>query len=94
MGWQSHKYYCMAKNRELGADVWYAVQTEINVGEPLFQLGYAKIILNAALRDTKKRRKFEMRGLKIEGSWVSFYIRPKDGFELPKIMQWLMNPVH
>jgi hypothetical protein len=30
-----------------------------------------------------------MRGLKIEGSWLSFYIRPADGFELPKIMQWL-----
>jgi hypothetical protein len=21
-------------------------------------------------------------------------IKPDDGFELPKIMQWLMNPVH
>jgi hypothetical protein len=78
----------MAKNRELGADVWYKVWTEVNVGEPLFQLGYAKTILNAALRDTKKRRKFEMRGLKIEGSWLSFYIKPENGYELPKIMQW------
>jgi hypothetical protein len=78
----------MSKNRRLAEDVWYKVWTEINVGEPLFQLGYAKTILNAALWDTKKRRKFEMRGLKIEGSWVSFYIKPKDGYELPKIMQW------
>jgi hypothetical protein len=79
----------MAKNRELGKDVWYKVWTEVNVGEPLFRVPEAKTILNAALWDTKKRRKFEMRGLKIEGSWVSFYIKPDDGFKLPKIMQWL-----
>jgi hypothetical protein len=79
----------MAKNRELGSDVWYKVWTEVNVGEPLFRLRYAKTILYAALRDTKKRRKFEMCGLKIEGSLLSFYIKPKDGYELPKIMQWL-----
>jgi hypothetical protein len=30
-----------------------------------------------------------MRGLKIEGCTLSFYIKPEDGFKLPKIMQWL-----
>jgi hypothetical protein len=47
-----------------------------------------------ALCDTKGRYEFEMRGLKLEGSWLTFYIKPADGYKLPKIMQWLMNPVH
>jgi hypothetical protein len=46
------------------------------------------------LAETKGRFRFEMRGLKIEGCVFSFYIKPEDGFELPKIMQWMMNPVH
>jgi hypothetical protein len=65
--------------------------------------------LYAALRDTKERYKFEMRGsplcvelirakLQKQGAalrpWLSFYIKPEDGYELPKIMQWLMNPIH
>jgi hypothetical protein len=79
----------MKTNRELAEYVWYAVRTEINVGEPLFRLWWAVALLYAALRATKGRYAFEMRGLKIEGSWLSFYIRPADGFELPKIMQWL-----
>jgi hypothetical protein len=32
---------------------------------------------------------FEMRGFALEGKRLSFYIRPADGFLLPKIMQWL-----
>jgi hypothetical protein len=32
---------------------------------------------------------FELRGLRFCGPWVSFYIRPADGFELPVIMQWV-----
>jgi hypothetical protein len=32
---------------------------------------------------------FEMRGLALEGALLSFYIKPADGFMLPKIMQWL-----
>jgi hypothetical protein len=79
----------MKTNRELAEYVWYKVRTEINVGEPLFLLWWAVALLYAALRATKRRYTFEMRGLKIEGAWLSFYIRPADGFELPKIMQWL-----
>jgi hypothetical protein len=30
-----------------------------------------------------------MRGFALEGEWLSFYIKPADGFQLPKIMQWL-----
>jgi hypothetical protein len=32
---------------------------------------------------------FEMRGFALEGEWLSFYIKPADGFQLPAIMQWL-----
>jgi hypothetical protein len=32
---------------------------------------------------------FELRGLRFCGPWVSFYIKPADGFELPVIMQWV-----
>jgi hypothetical protein len=30
-----------------------------------------------------------MRGIALEGEWLSFYIKPADGFQLPAIMQWL-----
>jgi hypothetical protein len=32
---------------------------------------------------------FEMRGLVLDKAWLSFYIKPADGYQLPKIMQWL-----
>jgi hypothetical protein len=35
-----------------------------------------------------------MRGLKLEGATLSFYIKPADEKELPDIMQWMMNFVH
>jgi hypothetical protein len=30
-----------------------------------------------------------MRGLAIEGVWLTFYMKLANGLELPKIMQWL-----
>jgi hypothetical protein len=39
------------------------------------------------------RAKLHRKGVALR-PWLSFYIEPADGFELPKIMQWLMNPVH
>ncbi|MDR0638696.1 MAG: hypothetical protein LBG27_07335, partial [Spirochaetaceae bacterium] len=41
------------------------------------------------LREIKKRYPFEMRGLRLEGAWLTFYIKPDDGFMLPLIMQLL-----
>jgi hypothetical protein len=32
---------------------------------------------------------FVLYGLRFDGPWVSFYIKPADGFMLPKIMQWI-----
>jgi hypothetical protein len=37
---------------------------------------------------------FKMCGLKFEGALFTFYIKPADGKDLPKIMQWVMNFVH
>jgi hypothetical protein len=79
----------MRQKRQLAEDVWYEVQTAVNISEPLFPLWWAAVLLYRVLREAKGRFKFEMRGLKIEGRALSFYIKPADGFELPKIMQWL-----
>jgi REP element-mobilizing transposase RayT len=40
-------------------------------------------------RETKRRFVFEVRGLCVEDDWLTFYIRPADGLELPAIMKWL-----
>ncbi|MDR1470156.1 MAG: hypothetical protein LBT00_12795 [Spirochaetaceae bacterium] len=79
----------MRLNRELEEDVWYEVRTVINISEPLFPLGWTAALFCRVLIETKGRYRFEMRGLKIEGCTLSFYIKPEDGFKLPKIMQWL-----
>ncbi|MDR0637753.1 MAG: hypothetical protein LBG27_02425 [Spirochaetaceae bacterium] len=79
----------MRKPRELAKNVWYAVGTEINIAEPLFQLPIAVVLLYRVLREAKKRFGFELRGLKLEGALLTFYIKPTDGLELPLIMQWI-----
>jgi hypothetical protein len=84
----------MRTKRQLAENVWYEVRAEINVHEPLFQLWQAVTLFSRVLREAKGRFAFEIRGLQLDEAWLTFYIRPADGFELPKIMQWLMNPVH
>jgi hypothetical protein len=74
--------------------VWYQVSTAVNVGEPLFRLGWAVVLLYRVLREAKKRFAFEMCGFRLDGKWLTVYIKPVDGFKLPKIMQWMMNEVH
>jgi hypothetical protein len=78
----------------LGEHIWYLVSTAMNVGETLFELPWAKVLLYRVLRNAKGIFSFEMRGLRFEGALLTFYIRPADGEELPKIMQWMMNGVH
>jgi hypothetical protein len=75
--------------RELKQDVWYEVWTAVNVGEPVFQLRWAETLFYHVLNDAKRRFKFEMRGLVFDEEWLSFYIKPVNGFQLPKIMQWV-----
>jgi hypothetical protein len=79
----------MRHERILGEHVWYLVSTAVNIGEPLFQLRWTEDLLCRVLREAKKRFDFEMRGLRFEGATLSFYIKPKDGKELPDIMQWV-----
>ncbi|MDR0637982.1 MAG: hypothetical protein LBG27_03605 [Spirochaetaceae bacterium] len=79
----------MRKERELAQNVWYRVETSVNVGEPLFRLPEAKVLLHRVLRETKERYGFEMRGLRLEGAWLTFCIKPDDGLKLPLIMQRL-----
>jgi hypothetical protein len=79
----------MRKNRELAENVWYEVRTAVNIEEPLFRLPEAKTLLHRVLREIKKRYPFEMRGLRLEGAWLTFYIKPDDGLRLPLIMQLL-----
>jgi hypothetical protein len=75
--------------RELAENVWYEVRTEINVGEPLFRLAWAVVLFYRVLIETKAKFGFEMRGLVLDGARLAFYIKPANGLELPKIMQWL-----
>jgi REP element-mobilizing transposase RayT len=73
----------------LAQGVWYEVRTAVNNREMLFRLGQAAAIFLRVLRETRELFAFEIRGLALEGEWVSFYIRPEDGFRLPQIMQWM-----
>jgi hypothetical protein len=41
------------------------------------------------LDDTAARFDFEIRGLCLKDAWLVFYIKPANGFQLPRIMQWL-----
>jgi hypothetical protein len=62
----------------------------INDGEPLFhEQQRAEALLFRLLFEAKGMFTFEMRGFALEGERLSFYIKPADGFLLPKIMQWL-----
>jgi hypothetical protein len=79
----------MKTPRKLERNVWYQISTAINIGEPIFQLGWTATLLCRVLLDTKKLFKFEIRGLAIDKAWLTFYIKPANGLELPKIMQWL-----
>ncbi|MDR1230376.1 MAG: transposase [Spirochaetaceae bacterium] len=75
--------------RILAASVWYLVSTAVNNREPLFWSPVERARFMRVLNEARKRYAFELRGLRFCGPWVSFYIKPDDGFELPEIMQWL-----
>ncbi|MDR0710542.1 MAG: hypothetical protein LBF77_10815, partial [Spirochaetaceae bacterium] len=80
----------MRKLRSLAQGVWYKVRTAVNNREPLFQDQWrAQAPFLRVLREAKDIFTFEMCGIVLEGEWLSFYIKPADGFQLPAIMQWL-----
>ncbi|MDR1467898.1 MAG: hypothetical protein LBT00_01245, partial [Spirochaetaceae bacterium] len=47
------------------------------------------VLFYRVLIETKAKFGFEMRGLALNEAWLTFYIKPANGLELPKIMQWL-----
>jgi REP element-mobilizing transposase RayT len=73
----------------LAASVWYFVSTAVNNREPLFWSQLERARFKRVLDEARKLYEFELCGLRFCGPWVSFYIKPADGFELPEIMQWI-----
>jgi hypothetical protein len=54
-------------------------------------MGVLPIFCRVLIEAAKGKFPFEMRGLRLEGARLSFYIKPADGYKLPKIMRWMMN---
>jgi REP element-mobilizing transposase RayT len=85
----------MRSLRILKQDVWYEIRTRVNNREPLFRLGTGttasvpRALFARVFRETKLRFAFEIRGLRLMDDWLTFYIKPADGLELPAIMKWL-----
>jgi REP element-mobilizing transposase RayT len=75
--------------RILAAGVWYFVCAAVNNREPLFWSPLERARFMRVLDEARNRYVFELRGLRFCGPWVSFYIKPADGLELPEIMQWI-----
>jgi hypothetical protein len=69
--------------------VWYEIRTRVNNREPLFRLYRALALFAGVFRETKGRFDFVIRGLRLRDDWLTFYIKPADGLELPVIMKWL-----
>jgi REP element-mobilizing transposase RayT len=79
----------MRQLRKLEQGVWYEIRTRINNRESLFRQHKALTIFARVFREAGLRFVFEVRGLYLEDDWLTFYIKPEDGFELPKIMKWM-----
>jgi REP element-mobilizing transposase RayT len=82
-------YMGMRKRRVLKKGVWYKIRTRINNREPLFRHAAALRLFAGVFREARLRFVFEFRALCLEDDWLSFYIRPADGLELPAIMKWI-----
>ena len=79
----------MRKLRLLKQGVWYEIRTRVNNREPLFRGHKAPAIFARVFRETELRFVFEIRALRLEDDWLTFYIKPEDGLELPAIMKWM-----
>ncbi|MDR2028894.1 MAG: transposase [Treponema sp.] len=79
----------MRSLRKLQQGVWYEIRTRVNNREPLFRRFKALALFARVFRETKSRFDFAIQGLRLEDDWLTFYIKPADGLELPAIMQWL-----
>jgi hypothetical protein len=79
----------MREFRELAPGAWYEVQTSVNDREPLFLSKRNMNLFMQVLYEAREIYGFLLRGLRFDGAWVSFYIKPGDGLQLPEIMQWM-----
>jgi hypothetical protein len=79
----------MRSLRILKQGVWYEIRTRINNREPIFSRYKALALFARVFRQTTLRFVFEIRGLCLADDWLTFYIKPADGLDLPAIMQWL-----
>jgi REP element-mobilizing transposase RayT len=79
----------MRKLRLLKYGVWYKIRTRINNREPLFRRRDALSLFARVFRQAEGRYRFVVRALRLEDDWLTFYVKPTNGFELPVIMQWL-----
>jgi hypothetical protein len=79
----------MRKKRILTQDAWYEVRTAINDREPLFRRRQTVAVFCRVFGEAGKRFDFELRGFRLDEEWLSFYIKPADGLQLPAIMQWV-----
>jgi hypothetical protein len=55
----------------------------------LFRVSKVRAIFNRVLHEAEHRFVFEIRSLRLEDDWLTFYIKPLDGLQLPAIMKWL-----
>jgi hypothetical protein len=79
----------MRKLRLLKQGVWYEGRTAINNREPLFSRQEAVKVFCRVFGEARERFAFELRGFRLDGERLSFYIKPADGLQLPAIMQWV-----
>jgi hypothetical protein len=82
--------------RILKQGVWYEIRTQINNRQPLFRqagTGAGETVPRAlfaqVFREAELRFVFTVQALRLEDDWLTFYIKPEDGMELPVIMKWL-----
>jgi REP element-mobilizing transposase RayT len=77
----------MRQLRELAQGVWYEIHSGINNRELILSQPRAAALFLRVFRETMLCFPFEVRGLRLEADWISFYIKPDDGLELPAIMK-------
>jgi hypothetical protein len=55
----------------------------------LFLISKVRDLFFRVFHEAGLRFVFEIRCLRLEGDWLTFYIRPENGLELPDIMKWM-----
>jgi REP element-mobilizing transposase RayT len=75
--------------RILKQGAWYEIRSQINNREPLFRYSTALELFDQVFRAAELRFVFAVRSLRLEDDWLTFYIKPEDGMELPAIMKWI-----